>query len=213
MIRSTALVAVLLAGCRPPPPGPLPPSEGLGAPLIARQKVVAEHAGDRRGFDAVLQYDGTSLLLLALTPMGTKAFAIRQQGRVATVDVFARGPDGRAAPVPADPTEILRDIHRSLFVPTGPAQADGWQRRTDPTAEKPAGRPAAPLFQRWRGGRVVARIYGPRRRASSLRISYPTPLAPDATALPERVELDHDALDLHLSIHTLSTTPLPAVSH
>ncbi len=209
---STA-AALLLVACRPPPAGPLPPSAGLGAPLLARQKVVATHAGVRRGFDAVLQYDGTTLLLLALTPMGTKAFAIRQQDRAVVVESFARGPDGREVPIPTDPTEILRDIHRALFTPTGPTHPDGWQRVDDPTAEKRVGRRPAPLFQRWRRGAVVERIYGPRRRTSSARITYPTPLTSTSRTLPERVELDHPSRDLHLSIHTLSTTPLPPIAH
>jgi hypothetical protein len=211
MKRLVLLLA--LAGCRPPPPGPLPPSDGLGAPFLARQKVVVTQGGQPpRSLDVVLQYDGHELLLLGLTPMGTKAFAVHQRGRDVRLETFVAM--GLAVP----PVEVLRDIHRASFTPTGPVHHDGWQRIADPgAAPREGGTPRngrkPPLWQLWRAGGVVERIYGARSRRDSLRISYARPLVPHAGATSDVIELDHPALALHLSIHTLSRTALPPVAH
>ncbi|MBC8070856.1 MAG: DUF3261 domain-containing protein, partial [Deltaproteobacteria bacterium] len=169
-----------------------PPATALGPAFLARQTVVARHQQHTARFDAVLQYDGETLLLLGLTPMGTKSFALRQRGASTELERFVD------IPLPAPAEAILLDIHRAYF-DDRPTQIrpDGWHRRRGSDA---SGR-TVQIHERWAAGRLHERIWGPRRSARSQRVRWPDGLAP--SAIPKRVELDHPELDLQLEIHTL----------
>jgi hypothetical protein len=197
-VRIAALV-VTLAGCAAHSHSPprLPDAEGLATPFLARQRVVATTGTDRRAFAAVLQYDGHDLLLLGLTPMGTKAFAVRQHGRVATAESFVDHP------LPAPAEAILLDVHWSYFLADDTARRDGWHRRTLDGLR---------LRERWQGGRIHERIVTPRGGAS-VHIAYEgaRSVGKSVGRFPEVVVVTHDDVggrQLRLEITTLTHDPI-----
>lgn len=186
------LLALALAGCRPRTLPTPPPATALGPSFLARQTVVAHHQQQVARFDAVLQYDGNTLLLLGLTPMGTKSFALRQHGAAFELERFVD------IPLPAPAEAILLDIHRGYF-DERPTQAlsDGWHRRRGSDAHGKR----VHIHERWAAGRLHERVWGSKRSARSQRVRWPDGLAPGE--IPKRVELDHPELSLRLEIHTL----------
>lgn len=206
MSRRALVLAVLVtvAACAPRrrEPPPLPDADRLGPAFLARQRVIATIGDERRGFDAVLQYDGRELLLLGLTPMGTKAFAVRQRGRTATSETFVD------RPLPAPPTAILLDVHWSYFLDgaAGPtARADGWHRRRVDGLR---------VRERWEGARIMQRtIVPPGGDPVHIRYDGGLPAGPVSEDFPDRVRLDHEGpagLDLRLEITTVQHTPIAA---
>jgi len=196
-VRIAALV-VVLAGCAASGHTKalrLPDAEGLTTPFLARQRVIATAGTDRRAFEAVLQYDGHELLLLGLTPMGTKAFAVRQRGRVAEAESFVD------RPLPAPPEAILLDVHWSYFLQADTPRRDGWHRRKLDGLR---------LRERWQGGRVHERIVTPPGGAP-VHIAYADGLS--LGRFPEGVVVTHDDVGgrtLRLEITTLTHEPIAA---
>lgn len=176
-----------LPACASGPPGVPVLSEGSVAPFSARQKVVAIHGGGRTAFDAVVQYDGRRLVLLGMTPMGTKAFAVEQTGASYRITRFVD------MPLPAPPAAILRDIHGVYFDPPPQPLGDGWHRRRVGVGVR--------VDERWATGRLQERVWGSRRDTGATRVRFTDGVAPGE--IPRRVDLDHPALDLRLEIHTL----------
>jgi hypothetical protein len=168
----------------------LPAADDLAPPFLARQRVIATVGVDRRAFEAVLQYDGRELLLLGLTPMGTKAFAVRQRGTVASAENFVD------IPLPAPAEAILLDVHWSYFLDADTPRKDGWHRRKLDGLQ---------LRERWSGGRVHERIVKP-PRGPTVRIAYADGLTEGR--FPEGVVVTHDDVELRLEITTLSHDPI-----
>lgn len=189
-----ALAACAAKGHTQPPV--LPDANGLASPFLARQRVIATAGTQRHAFEAVLQYDGSELLLLGLTPMGTKAFVVRQRGTVATAESFVD------RPLPAPPEAILLDVHWSYFLAADTPRKDGWHRRTLPGLR---------VREHWQGGRVRERIVAPRGGAP-VRIAYADGLVEGR--FPDGVIVVHDdprsEHDLRLEITTLSHDPIAA---
>ncbi len=191
------LVALALAGCRPSGPPALPAAHVAAPGFLARQTVIARHRGTPARFDAVLQAQGEELLLLGLTPMGTKAFALRQRGTKVEVEQFV------GVPLPAPAEAILLDIHRAWLDDRPRAAAsDGWHRRR--VADGSGG--TQRIDERWAGGRLFERVWGARRDRGADRVRWPDGLVPGEH--PKVVELDHPALELTLEIHTLEIRAL-----
>jgi hypothetical protein len=196
---STWTFALALAGCAASghtSPPTLPNASGLAPPFLARQRVVATAGAERRAFEAVLQYDGSELLLLGLTPMGTKAFVVRQRGTVATSESFVD------RPLPAPPEAILLDVHWSYFLAADTPRKDGWHRRTLHGLR---------LRERWQGGRVHERIVAP-RGGVPVRIAYADGLVEGR--FPAGVIVVHEdprgRRSLRLEITSLSHDPIAA---
>jgi hypothetical protein len=196
-ICATAIAVVLLAACRPSGPPALPPMRAQEPGFLARQTVIAHHQGKPARFDAVVQASGDELLLLGLTPMGTKAFAVRQRGALVTVERFVD------MPLPAPAEAVLLDIHRAWLDdrPTQ-ARADGWHRRRVTNDEGEVVR----IDERWAAGRLYERVWGRHRDAAADRVRWPDGLAPGE--MPKLVELEHPSLGLTLAIHTLEIRAL-----
>lgn len=188
----------VLVACRPHAPPPLQPVVAGATPgFVARQKVVAIAGGERAAFDAVVQYQGDRLVVLGLSPMGTKMFSIVQQGSLLEVTP----PDARALPAP--PEAILRDIHAGYFDLPTIARTDGWHRRNGASGT---------LWEHWSRGRLHERVWGRKRDAQADRLHFVDGLAPGE--LPRELVFDHPRLALRLEIHTLELTrkDLPGVA-
>lgn len=156
--RSLILAFALLgAGCahRPPPPATLPAPSAKDLPrpdaipgaFVVRQKLNAQSAHGGGGFEAVLQKKPGEVLLVGLTPFGSRAFLLRQTD----ADVQFTSYISRELPFP--PTYMLLDVHRVMdaWLP-GPPPADG-ERAAQVGGER--------LRERWRAGRLVERVFTP----------------------------------------------------
>jgi hypothetical protein len=156
-VRRAALLALLLAASScghgaPPPRAPiaapsakdLPPPDAIPGAFTVRQKLTARSPRGGGGFEAVLQKKPGEVMLLGLTPFGSRAFLLRQTaGDVALTTYISRE-------LPFPPTYILLDIHRVLDAWLGPALAEG-AREGDVGGEH--------VREQWRGGQLVTRKF------------------------------------------------------
>jgi hypothetical protein len=130
--RLTALcVSMMLAACGGaaqrravvPYPGIVHAPGQYPDDFLARQHIDTQHDGRDVGFDAVLQKRGDTLVLIGLTPYGSRAFVLEQRGTGIT---FTSSMPGE---LPFPPSYILLDVHRALLAglprPAGTALADG----------------------------------------------------------------------------------------
>lgn len=160
-MKQAALLLLVVAasstfGCSMQPPPAANPVERVyegalvdvapfGADYIARQRVEGRHGDARFRFSAVLQKSGGTLTLLALTPIGTRAFVLEQTGEDVTFTPYV----DRDLPFP--PRYILIDIHRSLFVGIGSTPlADG---------QHIAHRFNEQITEQWEGGKLQVRSF------------------------------------------------------
>lgn len=194
------MLATILAGCatgpqRPPLtedayPGALVDSRALPDGLFLRQRIDAHFGSRTLSFSAVLQVDGGTLSLLALTPYGTRAFLIEQDGQAVR---FTRYVD-RELPFP--PRFILVDVHRALFAGLGhaPPARDG-ERTYERDGER--------VSERWHGGALLERRFErlDGKPSGTIRITYRPGLAPNAQ--PMRIEIDNAWFGYQLTIQTL----------
>ena len=145
----------LMLGClsrRPPAtavprdyPGMLVAPGTVPGDFLARQEVRVRRGETRIRFKSVLQKRGDSLTLLGLTPFGSRAFLLEQQGTETTFTTYV----DRVLPFPD--RYILLDIHRSLFIGVAPGPlADG---------EHVAHRDGEEIRERWKDGRLLERTF------------------------------------------------------
>jgi Protein of unknown function (DUF3261) len=154
--RLCALAAVLVvAACRPPPPPGSYPGELLDPSTITRDFMLRQHAegayGERSvSFDAVVQKQGDTLLVLTLTPYGSRAFLVEQRGQDVRVEKFI------PRELPFDPRFILLDVQRVFLMGLPPGvRDDGWHRER--MGEEI-------VRERWEAGRLHERRYARRDR-------------------------------------------------
>lgn len=118
-------VVVCLAACATPPahgpprfeagyPGLLRPPEVLGLDVVWRQRVTAEWSDGQgqsgsRGFEAVVQKQGSLLTMVGLSPFGSVGFAILLRG----VEVELQNESGEELPFP--PRFVLLDFQRVFY--------------------------------------------------------------------------------------------------
>jgi hypothetical protein len=156
-VRTTALGALGLAllasacGGGPPRPAARPdpsvlhaPSEYPGA-FLDRQHITATYGTRKASFDAVLQKRGDELVLLGMTPFGSRAFVLKQTGVDVTFESFV------PQELPFPPRYILLDVHRVFFdgVAPGPQALDDGMHDATRDGEQ--------ITERWQGGRLWQR--------------------------------------------------------
>lgn len=157
MRRARRLVVLLsLAACNGPPerppteldyPGVLVPASEVPGAFLWRQQIAAEYGPRTVSFEAVLQKKGEKVVVLGLTPYGTRAFVIEQVGT--SFSFTNHLPPEHALPFP--PRSILLDIHRAWFMTLpGAPHVDG---------EHSGVREGEQVTEVWRGGRIVERRY------------------------------------------------------
>ncbi|MCB9667134.1 MAG: DUF3261 domain-containing protein [Myxococcales bacterium] len=96
----------------------LPPIIELGQDFVWRQRIVATHSRGTMSFGSVLEKRGTHLKLLGLTPFGTRAFLLEQDGSQMRYTAFT------PQRLPFPPEYILHDVHRVFRISAG--EPDGW---------------------------------------------------------------------------------------
>jgi hypothetical protein len=157
LVRLATVVAILLSSaCRPrvPPPdtypGELIEPSTIAGDFMIRQRVQGTYGERDVVFDAVVQKQGGSLVVLTLTPYGSRAFLIEQHGQDVRVKTFI----GRD--LPFDPRFVLLDIQRVFMMglPDAPHR-DGWHREQ---------RNGEIVRERWESGRLHERRYSRRDR-------------------------------------------------
>jgi hypothetical protein len=176
--------------------------------FLDRQRIVATYKGRTAAFDAVVQKKGDELTLVGLTPFGSRAFAIRQVGGVASFESFVP----QTLPFPA--RYILVDVERVFFPWTdAPPPTDGERRFS---------RDSEAVAERWEGGKLRRRTFArdgtspasPERGRNvesgppgEIVIDYDGGMAPGG-APPPHVSFDNGQYGYHLEITTLSHQPL-----
>jgi hypothetical protein len=147
-------VAAAVACASAPAPGTYPgelldPAEFAGD-FMLRQHIQGSYGAREVAFDAVVQKQGDTLLVLTLTPYGSRAFVVEQRGQEVRVENFTH------RELPFDPRFILLDVQRTflLGLPGAPLK-DGWHRAR---VENEIVR------EHWQGGRLHERRYARRDR-------------------------------------------------
>jgi len=181
-----ALSFVLGCGAAAPhyPGEPTPPGE-LGPDVTYRQRLSAETRGGPMDFEVVVQKAGDTLVVLGLTPMGTRAFAITLEGDELDFETFVD------QPMPFDPRWVMLDVQRSLFVGIDGAPLH------DGTHEVVRGEER--LTERWWNGALRWRSF--RRGDHHVTAHYEGGWVPGRPPPPIRYE--NEWLGYELSIRTL----------
>jgi len=200
--RSWLLLAlVLTAGCHhargpenggripPPPPASLPPPDAIAGVFTVRQKLVATSAHGGGSFEAVLEKVEGKLTLLGLTPYGSRAFLLEQNGPQVSFTSYI------PKELPFPPTYMLLDVHRVFDAPLAPPLPEG---------EREGESHGAPVHEVWRAGKLVRRLYGeagaPRGAAPVVTVSYE---GEGPSGLAAHVTLTHHRFGYQLVVDTL----------
>ncbi len=196
---SLALFA-LLAGCGASPapvlyPGELRAVSELGADMLLRQRIVGVRGEARWELEVVLQKRGDSLLLLALTPFGTRLFAFTQEGDgEPTLETFID------VEPPFPPRFVLLDVHRVLMQ-SGARPPGGEGEVLYETGEER-------VRERWSGGALMSRRFEriDFEPPGSVSVSYGEGMREGGP--PPTVELVNEWAGYRVTIHTLSRRAL-----
>lgn len=201
LVRSSGLLLVALAACRPGPaapvyPGELQPPSRFGRDFLLHQRVVVRRGEAEHALQTALQVRGDTLTLIGLTPLGTRAFVLTQRGRDVSF-TSSLPPDQQ---LPFEPRFVLHDVQRALLpVLDDRPMADG-EHRVALGDEV--------VTERWAGRRLLERRF--RRRApppgGELVIRYAGGYVYGEA--PGPIELDNGWLGYRVELETLGYTPL-----
>jgi Protein of unknown function (DUF3261) len=197
MRASILLVAVACATARPPQreyPGTLlSPSRSSGN-FVRTQKLVAHYGGETRSMDAVLQKEGDLLTLVGMTPFGSKAFVLQQQGVEVTFKSYV------PFELPFPPKYILLDVQRVYFAGISPLPLEDGEHSAERDGER--------IVERWQDGRLLTRAFTRLSGdpAGAITIVYEGGMAGGASA--KKIEIDNGWVGYKLSITTVQDQPL-----
>lgn len=176
----------------------LAPTGELGDGFTLRQHLRFQADGHGGSFEAVVELHCGELLVVGLTPLGTRAFSIRQRGLETEFEWML------AEPLPFSPERILLDVHRSFLYPLPDAQsdalpADGLHARRFHEIE---------LQERWSEGRLMERALEEKsgERVGRWVARYAGGVAPGAW--PMSTSIESGLFGYSLEITTLSWQPL-----
>jgi hypothetical protein len=125
--------------------GPLLPPAQIHADFVWRQRIDVRFKERRESFSAVIEKRGDHLILLGLTPFGSRAFALEQRGSRATFTPYID------IQLPFSPLYILADVHRAFFRGlAGAPLSDGWHEGVADDER---------IRERWAEGRLFEREY------------------------------------------------------
>jgi hypothetical protein len=198
-------VAAFAGGCSGPPPQSAPrpdpgvlhaPGEYPGA-FLDRQTIVASYGKKSAKFDAVLQKQGDELVLLGMTPFGSRAFSLRQKGLDVSFESYV------AQELPFPPRYILFDVQRVFFEGAPPGSPP------PPDGPHESSRDGEAMTEYWQDGRLQQRRF---RRASGdppgeIVIVYDGGMPPGGPP-PPHIAFVNGWYGYRLDITTLSHQPL-----
>jgi hypothetical protein len=170
-----------------PPATDVPPPDFIPGAFAVRQKVTARSRQGGGSFEAVLQRQPGKLILLGLTPYGSRGFLLEQTAS----DLKFTSYLPRDLPFP--PTFMLLDVYRVFGQWLGPPLLEGGR----------AGVVRAELVhERWRGGVLLERTFGPAAGglAPTTTIAYE---GRGPSGLPAHVVLTNTRFGYTLEIETL----------
>lgn len=174
-------------------PGELLSTEELDGEFVARQQLSGRSGEQAFRFEAAIQLRGGTLTVLGLTPMGTKAFVLEQQGTEVRFEALIE----RELPFP--PEYILQDIHRTWLWHARLPWGAGPPAEEAPSAELAGER----VREQWSGGKLVRRSFErlDGEPPGTLRIDY---IGGHRQGLPPpRVVIDNAWFGYRLEIETL----------
>ncbi|HEX4382394.1 MAG TPA: DUF3261 domain-containing protein [Myxococcales bacterium] len=187
------LLLLLLVACAAPRPkeypGTLLPPAHTAGDFVRTQKLVAHFQGQTRSMDAVLQKEGDLLTLIGMTPFGSKAFVLQQQGVEVSFKSYV------AFEMPFPPKYILLDVQRVYF-----AGLDGAPL---PDGEHTAQRDGEQIVEAWQGGRLLRRTFTRLSGdpAGAITVTYQGGMAGGIS--PAKIEIDNGWVGYQLSINTV----------
>lgn len=169
----------------------------IPADFVWRQRIAVRFDKRHESFSAVIEKRGDHLILLGLTPFGTRAFALEQSANSTRFTPYVQ------LQLPFSPLYILADVHRAFFrgLPGAPL-ADGWHEAVQAGEQ---------IRERWQAGRLFEREYKPlttQAAGNAVRIRYEggmLGLKPPAT-----LQLQSQRFGYVLDITTLLAQPLAA---
>lgn len=166
-----------------------------GPDFMARQRLRGIARGREIGGEVVVQKQGDALMLVGLTPFGTKAFVARQQGAEERVEVFA--PEGK---LPFPPRFMLLDVHRVQFLGLPGAPLGDGTHQGEVGEER--------VTEVWQGGALMERRFERKdgRPPGTIVITYEGGMKDGA--LPPRVRLDNGWFGYQITVETLQFQPL-----
>ncbi len=197
-MRPLALVALLCAcaSARPRPtaeiPGVLVRPSVVPFDFLRTQKLVARFGAGSHAFEAVLQKQGDTLTLVALSPFRTRLFVLEQRGLEVKYTSYL------PQEMPFPPRYILDDVQRVYFrgLPGAPL-ADG---------EHSAAQDGETLREVWASGRLLERDFTRAGMQGRIAVTYQPGMAGNVSS--PLIEIDNGWMGYHLTIQTISEQPL-----
>jgi hypothetical protein len=175
--------------------GPLVRPADIHANFVWRQRIAVQFEKRHESFSAVIEKRGDHLILLGLTPFGTRAFALEQTAGVARFTPYMD------LTLPFSPLYMLADVHRAFFrgLPGAPL-ADGWHEATLDGEQ---------VREHWQGGLLLEREYKSLQdRGNAVQIRYGAGMA--GLKPPAQIQLHSQRFGYTLDITTLLAQPLAA---
>jgi predicted exporter len=199
--ETAGLVLLAMAGvsqgCQPPAARPPTISELssprlLGPDFLLQQQVQLRLEGQEHQLQTALQHRGDELLLIGLTPFGTRAFVLRQRGN--EVEYQALVPAGE---LPFPPRFIMMDIQRTLLPLLGPTPL--------PDGEHEGRWGAETVHERWQNGGLVERRFRETDEPSpqDITIRYGSGGYRPGSA-PDQIEVNNPRVGYELTLVTLA---------
>jgi hypothetical protein len=149
-------------------PGPLVPTQELGADFLARERIEIETEGHSVRLDIAIQKRGDELAVVGFDPVGPKLFQVVQRGTQLEVEALP----GRVLKV--SPENVVRDVHRVRFL--------GIEMPPGGSGEVVAMRDGARISETWHGGQLLARRIEPAGGERAVMVEFP-PQAGGAIAI------------------------------
>jgi len=173
-----------------------PPSDIPGA-FLDRQSIAATYGKKSVRFDAVLQKRDDEIVLMGMTPFGSRAFVLKQKGMDVSFESYV------PQEMPFPPKYVLFDVQR-VFIASPPSDAG-----TPPDGTVETTRDAEVMTEVWKDGRLQQRRF---RRASGdpkgeIVIDYDGGMVPGA-APPAHIRFANGWYGYSLDITTVSHQPL-----
>jgi hypothetical protein len=196
-----ALLACL--ACAHPRPVTLPedrsasvilvPTGQLAPSFVAQQKLHGRYGEREFSLDVVVQLAQGKLTLVGLTPFGTRAFVLTQEGTEVKLEKFID------RELPFDPRYVLDDVHRVFFRKLPGAQGSGEFSGEDHGEH---------ITERWQNGVLVQRRFTRPSAGDNSPVVITFRGAPSPVVAPE-VTLESKRFGYTLDVHTLTQQLVP----